>query len=100
MARKGSRFHANLNQRRWGWARLKAFERDGWKCTRCGRRGRLEAHHEPPLHAGGDAYDLSGIVTLCRACHIERHRSDRETPGRREWRALANELMLRGERKS
>lgn len=88
----GSRFHAKLDRRRWQWCKLKAHERDGWKCRRCGRRGRLEAHHEPPLRDGADPYELDGIVTLCRNCHIERHRGDTETPGRREWRALIEEL--------
>lgn len=96
--RPGSRHHAALDRRRWQWTRLKAFERDGWRCTACGRAGRLEAHHEPPMDDpayGGDPYDLAGIMTLCRSCHIERHRGDRETPGRAEWRAFARELVLR-----
>ena len=94
MARRGSKYHAKLNRRRWGWVRLKAFERDGWKCRRCGRRGRLEAHHEPPLRDGADPYDLAGITTLCRNCHIETHRGDPETPGRAEWRKYVDELLL------
>ena len=92
MAGPGSRLHRALDRRRWQWTRLKAFERDGWRCTACGRAGRLEAHHEPPLRAGGDPYALDGIKTLCRSCHIERHRGDTETPGRAEWRELVREL--------
>ena len=55
-------------------------------CRECGGAGRLEAHHEPPLERGGDPFALAGIVTLCRACHIERHRPDDMTPGRADWR--------------
>ena len=29
--------------------RLLAFERDGWKCTRCGSRDNLQAHHIQPV---------------------------------------------------
>ena len=92
MARHGSRFYAKLDRRRWQWTRLKAFERDGWRCRECGAAGRLEAHHEPPLREGADPYDLAGIVTMCRTCHVEHHRGDRETPGRADWRAMVREL--------
>ena len=85
--------HARLNAGRWALVRRQAFERDGWRCTACGQAGRLEAHHEPQLGAGGDPYDLAGIKTLCRACHIELHQADADdTPGRAEWRAFVRDL--------
>ena len=80
-----SRHHARLDARRWPKVRREAFERDGWRCTECGKAGRLEAHHEPPLRAGADPYDLDGIMSLCRRCHIARHRPDDMTPGRMAW---------------
>ena len=40
----------------------------------------------PPLRKGADPYDVAGIVTLCRECHIEHHRPDDMTPGRADWR--------------
>ena len=90
-----SQHHTHLNARCWAKIRRQAFDRDGWRCTECGRPGRLEAHHEPPLRAGADPYDLAGIRTLCRACHIERHRPDDMTPGREAWLALVDELAAR-----
>ena len=91
--RPGSRFYAALDARRWARVRKAAFERDGHRCRSCGRAGRLEAHHEPPLRDGADPYDLSGIVTLCRECHIERHRNDRaHNPEREAWGAYVAEL--------
>ncbi|MCY4394796.1 MAG: HNH endonuclease [Rhodospirillaceae bacterium] len=87
-----SRRHHALSGPIWAATRRAVFRRDGWRCTSCGRAGRLEAHHEPPLVEGADPYDLAGIVTLCRTCHIERHRGDAETPGRAEWRKLVEEL--------
>ena len=80
-----SRHHDKLDPRRWARARRQAFERDGWRCCECGKTGRLEAHHEPPLEHGADPYSVDGLRTLCRACHIERHRADRMTPGRADW---------------
>lgn len=87
-----SRHHARLDPRRWARVRRAAFERDGYRCTKCGAMGRLEAHHEPPLRDGADPYDLAGVRTLCRRCHIERHRPDAETPGRDAWRAMVEAM--------
>ena len=87
-----SRNHIPLNPRRWSAVRRTAFERDGYRCQTCGKAGRLEAYHEPPLRDGADPYDIDGIRTLCRACHIERHRPDGETPGRAAWRELVEEI--------
>ena len=84
--------HARLDARRWAQVRRQAFERDGWRCRECGRAGRLEAHHEPPLRDGADPYDLAGIRTLCRKCHIERHRPDDMTPGRADWLEMVDEI--------
>ena len=89
-----SRNHLRLNARRWAQVRRAAFDRDGYRCTVCGKAGRLEAHHEPPLRDGdgGDPYDLSGILTYCRSCHIQRHRGDDLTPGRLAWIEFVGEI--------
>lgn len=60
----GSCHHAALDRRRWALTRLRAFERDGWRCTGCGRAGKLEGHHIMPLEDGGAAYDIDNIRTL------------------------------------
>ncbi|MYH37356.1 MAG: hypothetical protein F4160_11220 [Rhodospirillaceae bacterium] len=91
-----SRRHARLDPALWAATRRAAFRRDGWRCTECGRAGRLEAHHEPPLRDGMDPYDLAGVKTLCRTCHIERHRPDAMTPGRAEWAEYVKALAERG----
>ena len=69
-----SKAHVALNPARWAGTRYQVFERDGWRCTRCGKAGRLEAHHVIPLIHGGTRYELSNIRTLCRACHIAHHK--------------------------
>ena len=91
--RPGSRHYAALNRRRWQWARLRCFEAAGWKCSRCGRRGRLECHHRVRLEDGGDAYAQTNLESLCRNCHVALHRGDNETPGRAEWRKYVDELL-------
>ena len=91
-----SRGHHHIAGARWQATRRAAFERDGYRCRQCGRAGRLEAHHEPPLKDGMDPFDVAGIKTLCRGCHIERHRGERRrkpTGQETAWRALVAEMM-------
>ena len=53
----------------WKQLRRQALDRDGWRCRRCGRAGRLEVHHVKELASGG-RNDLSNLETLCRRCHM------------------------------
>lgn len=90
-----SRRHHQLHAARWAATRRAVFGRDKWRCRACGRAGRLEAHHEPPLTDGErNPYDMDGIQTLCRACHIARHRGPRRelTPEEAAWDHLVAEL--------
>ncbi len=54
--------------------RLRAFERDGWMCTQCGSREKLQAHHIEPLPRG-TVFDptvvhrVENLRTLCATCH-------------------------------
>ena len=80
--------------KRWPWerARRACFDRDGWRCQACQRAGRLEAHHIVALEDGGKPYALGNLRTLCRGCHIELHRSERD-PERARWKAVVAELI-------
>ena len=53
--------------------RLLAFERDGWKCTKCGSQENLQAHHIEPVPKGTfDAmvvHRVENLQTLCADCH-------------------------------
>ena len=82
-----SRNHTALDWRRWQRARRQAFERDSYRCTKCGKAGRLAAHHDPPLEDGADPYDLDGIKTRCRGCHVDEHRPPL-TPDEEAWRMM------------
>ena len=60
-----------------GWQRLRAavFERDGYRCTRCGARGKqaggmavLNAAHIRSRRNGGTD-TLANLRTMCNVCH-------------------------------
>ena len=84
--------HVTINRRRWALVRRAAFERDGYRCRACGRPGRLEAHHEPPLRKGADPYRLEGVVTMCRDCHITHHREEGRTVDQLAWQKFVGDL--------
>ena len=79
-----SLFHKKLSGARWERVRRDVLDRDGWRCTRCGLPGALEVHHVRELHHGGDPWAHSNLITLCRDCHIEGHRTP-PIPGMAEW---------------
>ena len=93
-----SRHHTHLHARRWAIVRRRVFKRDGWRCLRCGRAGRLECDHIVPLERepNQDPYDTNGLQALCRDCHVEKTRRDRRPPptaAEAAWRAFVGELM-------
>ena len=97
MSRKhpGSRHHAALDRKQWQVLRLRIFTRDAWRCTRCGKAGRLECDHVVPLEKGGDPYDPANLQSLCRGCHLAKTRTDnghQPDPAREAWRALVAEI--------
>ena len=47
------------------------------------------------LNGAGSAFALAGIVTLCRTCHIARHRGDRRrapTAAEQRWHDLVADM--------
>lgn len=90
-----SRHHFQLHVRRWARVRQAVLNRDGWRCRECGRAGRLEVDHVVPLDKGGDPWAESNLQCLCRACHIEKTRTENRrerTAAEREWDAMVAEL--------
>jgi len=59
-----------IPSRTWERVRRAALDRDGWRCVKCGRAGRLEVDHIIPLYQGGAPVDLDNLQTLCRPCHL------------------------------
>lgn len=50
--------------------RTQVFERDGYKCVKCGSKGYLEADHIKPFAYFPELrFDINNGRTLCRKCH-------------------------------
>jgi 5-methylcytosine-specific restriction endonuclease McrA len=49
----------------------KVFERDGYKCLKCGTMERLELDHIVPITKGG-ASVLDNLQVLCRSCNASK----------------------------
>ena len=66
----------NYTYRKW---RLDVIKRDGGCCANCGSHDNLQVHHikhfaeYPELR-----FEVSNGITLCRQCHKELHKKERE----------------------
>ena len=67
--RKGKR----PSHSKWAKVRLLVLDRDGWKCTTCGKSARLECDHRVSMEDGGEVYAMENLQALCRSCHIAKH---------------------------
>lgn len=93
-----SKFHAFLQRKRWQVTRRTVFNRDDWRCVRCGRAGRLEVDHIIPLrkNPGQDPFDVEGLQSLCRSCHMAKTSRENRKPltdQMRAWQALVSEMQ-------
>ena len=59
--------------RHWRVVRKRVLERDGYRCRKCGKAGRLEVHHVVSVYDGGRPFHDDNLITLCRGCHVEIH---------------------------
>lgn len=54
-------------------ARARTKKRDGYKCTRCGSKKRLESNHVVPVNGRRETWGCSNhqqnLETLCHTCH-------------------------------
>ena len=86
-----SRRHTRLHAGRWAAIRRAVFDRDSWRCRKCGNAGRLEADHVVPLdkEPGQDPYAVDGLQTLCKPCHVAKTAGENrrpDTPEETAWR--------------
>lgn len=51
--------------------RLRIFERDGWKCRKCGNEENLHCDHIVPISRGGGSDD-DNLQTLCEECNLSK----------------------------
>lgn len=64
------RYQRYLLSPAWKVLRTQVLQRDGYRCTSCGSRRRLEVHHLSYAHynrTGGSS--LEDCTTLCHPCH-------------------------------
>ena len=89
------RRHRVLQGARWQRLRRACFDRDGWRCVKCGKAGALECDHVLALHLGGAEWALGNVQTLCRGCHIGKTTAENTQPwaARDAWRALVRDRM-------
>ena len=81
------KYHAY--KRDWPRIRREVKDRDGWRCRKCGKAGRLEVHHKVAVRDGGDDHP-NNLETLCLDCHYAVHHS--VTPQRQAWKNAVLEL--------
>lgn len=84
---------------RWKALRLKALQRDGWQCVRCGARVGLEVDHILPVRDRPDlAWALDNLQVLCGPCHARKSRIEAGhaplNPTREAWRNLVRNTRL------
>ena len=85
--------HQRLHRGRWAATRRGVLDRDGWRCQKCGKAGRLEVHHIEALADGGEPYAEDNLIALCRPCHFEAGRAARPVrPEAAAWQDLVAEL--------
>lgn len=87
---------SRLHVRRWRIVRRAVLDRDGWRCRKCGRPGRLEVDHVDPA-PGRDPFDTENLQTLCRGCHIAKTRAENKRPVSKEqaeWMALVKRSAI------
>lgn len=65
-----------LNSDEWKELRKECFERDDFRCVRCGSAKNLNAHHLSYDHLG--EHELDDLITLCGRCHTAVHKTDIE----------------------
>lgn len=68
-------YKEKLKDPRWQQKRLKIFERDDWKCTKCGvNSNELHVHHKKYIR-GLEPWDYENnyLETLCSNCHNNEH---------------------------
>lgn len=82
---------------RWKALRLKALERDDWRCVQCGERRGLEVDHIEAVRTRPDlAWEIDNLQCLCGRCHARKTRIEiglgRPNPAREAWNTLVREL--------
>lgn len=69
-----ARYRKMLTDSRWSQRRLEIMRRDGFRCRRCGGKGKLNVHHRWYIYGRHPwQYPDRCLVTLCEKCHRHVH---------------------------
>lgn len=99
MAVRYDRYSAAVcRTQRWKAVRLQVKRRDGFKCVKCGARGRLEVDHIRPVRTHPErSYELTNLQSLCPSCHSRKTRIEvgmgEPNPKREAWGKAVADLM-------
>lgn len=69
-----SSFKANERKKKqlysedWDTIRKRVYQRDGYRCVMCGKKGKLHAHHIVPVRVSKDN-SMNNLVSVCNKCH-------------------------------
>jgi 5-methylcytosine-specific restriction endonuclease McrA len=71
--------YADLREQHWKWVSQTVFERQGWKCSHCGKRLPLQGHHKiskAQWRRGKDGPldHEDNVEGDCATCHEEQHK--------------------------
>ena len=82
---------------RWKALRVKALDRDEWRCVQCNERRGLEVDHVLPVRDRPDlAWSIDNLQCLCGRCHARKTRIEiglgRPDPAREAWKKLVRDL--------
>lgn len=71
---QSARYRKMLTDSRWSHRRLEIMRRNGFRCRRCGGKGKLNVHHRWYIY-GRQPWQYSDrcLVTLCEKCHRHVH---------------------------
>ena len=77
-------YSEKLRDPRWQKKRLEIFNRDDWRCMKCGdATSTLHVHHTIEYIHGLEPWDYPNetLLTVCWSCHRKEHDLDLDEPG-------------------
>ena len=75
-------YEDHIDSPEWRKVRKKVLERDGHRCTVCGKNINLHVHHLSYKHLGYEMEFMDDLTTLCRDCHGDIHDRLKKIRGR------------------